>query len=103
MIKSLAEIKSIVKKFKNASGVGFAITPQLIKIAIQVGLMGYDEARVIWTNSNVFADQATDDPALLQNSPLLIVWEGLPIRRSNGQIIIGIKRTIEDIETAIKE
>jgi len=103
MIKSLEEIKSILKKFKNASSVGYVVTPQLIKIAIQVGLMGYDEARIRWSNSNVFTDEATDDPEKLSTSTLLIVWEGLPIRQRNEQIIIGIKRTIEDIETAIKE
>ncbi len=102
-IKSLNEIKSILAKFKNAGGVGFVIAPQLIKIAIQVGLLGYERALIRWQTNLVITETTdTDDTNKMVNG-LFINYEGpsLAIIKGNN-ICLGIKRTIEDIELAIK-
>lgn len=105
-IKTLEEIKAVLAKFPEASGVGYVIAPALIKIAIGVGLIGYKEALRNWEEGLV-GDEKVYQPG--ENLPmyvpnvLLIDWDGPAIWRRIGGIQIGIKQTIENIEKIIAE
>jgi len=101
-IKSFEEIKKILKQNKNADGVGYVIAPELIKIAKQVGLIGYDEALSRWKSTGIFAQNVVEKGEPLPNNfGLLISWEGPALQYKNTDIAIGIEQTIKQIELAI--
>jgi hypothetical protein len=105
-VKSFEEIKDILKKYKRASGVGFVILPQLLKIAIQVGLVGYWEAQQKWLESSIYgASVGAEGVEGREVKPrsIAISWEGPGLWRDNtGCIRVGIERTIQEIEMLLK-
>lgn len=99
-IKSLEEIKSILKKFPKASGVGYVIAPQLIKIAIDCGLVGYREALENWSNKSVFSAKVFQKGEIIPAdiTGLMIDWEGDRLSYLGDGIKMGIEATIKSIE-----
>lgn len=103
-IKSFNEVKRILKKFPEASGVGYVLTGQVLKIAKQLGMIGYAEALMAWHESKVFSEKVFDNDAdaLRADVRLIINWKGLGLRLIENTYIVGLYRTIEDIEEALK-
>ena len=102
-IKSFEEIKSILKKFKHAGGVGFTIAHELFKIASQVGLLGYADALNRWFSRSISSATTDETEIAKMSNGLSINWEGASLRiDSKNNIIVGLKRTIEDIELVVK-
>lgn len=108
-IKSLNEIKGIIEKFSEASKAGYVIAPQLIKIALKVGLIGYEVALEAWLKCDVFNEKVYEkgeqfDFTEGKKPPMLFInYEGVGLREINGIPTVGIKRTIENIEEILKE
>ena len=107
IIKSFEEVKRIIEKFPEASGVGYVVTPELLRIAQNLGLPGgsWDGALSCWASKSVVDQivfESVDNDALKRAS-IIINWEGLPyIKLSCGTIIIGLKELIILIDKAIK-
>jgi len=102
-IKSLNEIKSVLSKFKKASGVGYVVAPQLIKIAHQVGLQGYDKAMNRWWGGMIKEEKVYQPGEAIPTwVDFGIDWDGPALIERNGRLLLGIRKTIEEIEEAIK-
>lgn len=103
-IKSFEEIKNILKQNKEASGVGYVIAPQLLKIASQIGLIGYDEALQQWTRTAI-SDEKVYQPGevIPDGSGLFVDWEGDSLIRKGFGIYVGLKETIDRIEAVLKD
>jgi hypothetical protein len=101
-IKSLDEIKHILSTNPEFNGVGYVVTPQLLKIAHHVGLVGYDEALLLWNTTGVMNERVyqkgEDRP---KDFGLQVNWDGPSLLRCNGGILVGLKKTLENIEAAI--
>ena len=84
-IKSFNEVKAIIEKFPEASGVGFVIFPRLAMIADKLGLPGYDDVLEFEGNLEAETVYAKGIEIPKNANGVFIVWEGLPlIRIENG-------------------
>lgn len=114
IIKELDEIKGVIEKFPEASKSGYVIMPQLLKIASQLGLMGYDQALTRWLNSDctksivyptgadIYKDENNqNNTECLSNGRIFISYKGLPIRMIQNEIFIGIKETLDLIDRVV--
>lgn len=103
-IKSFEEIRGVLEKFKESGGVGYVITPQLLKIADQVGLVGYNQALMCWLNAGVFGAKVYEPGEVLPtagdstNTQILVNWDGPGLCYKNGIITVGIEQTIKNIQ-----
>ena len=110
MIKSFEEIKKIVEKFPEASGVGYVITPQLLKIATKLRLdKGYQDALIQWFDGGVLFETVYEDirQAIENGARIIVNWEGAPLiqiknRDKNTVYIIGLKALLAEVEQAAK-
>jgi hypothetical protein len=104
-IKSLEEIKLILKQNKNAGGVGYVIAPELMKIAKDLGLVGYGEALIKWAGSGVFDQKVYAKgepiPGGVDSPSLMVSWEGPALRYGGQGIALGIKETLRQIDLAL--
>jgi hypothetical protein len=114
-IKSLNEIKAILKRFPEASGVGYVIAPQVAKIAWNLGLVGYDSAVMAWLNTptevmdetagtgeHVFKPGEALPAETFNQFKLIITWDGPALRCLASAYEIGLKLTLESIEAALR-
>ena len=99
-MKSLDEIKSILKKFPEAHGVGFVIEAPLAKIARDVGLPGYGDFLEMWKGGNVIQRETVygegDEVPDVVGS--YFSYNGPALYRNGARLIMGIERTINSIE-----
>jgi hypothetical protein len=99
-IVSFNEIKRIIEKFPKCEGVGFAVIPQLLKIAKELGMFQYIPALDVWNSCGVFNENpnAGLKQAIETNARICMEWEGIGIRKYKNTIIIGLRQLIDDIE-----
>lgn len=109
MIKSFEEVKKIIEKFPEASGVGYVVASQLLKIANKLGLPGeYENALCNWFSSGVLGERVykTAIEAIENGAKLVVNWDGLPLLKVNHKgehtFVVGLKALIEEIEKAAK-
>lgn len=103
VIKSFEEVKSIIAKFPKASGVGYVVVGQLMKIASQLGLPGYGQANIVYLGGSVLSEQVFDEEHVPSGTPLQITWDGPSIVQQNDTYRIGIKETMNQIDLIIKQ
>lgn len=95
-----------MRVFRKARGVGYVIAPMLIKIAREVGLVGYDQAMTAWENGSTFSEKVVKksdiEPVFL--APLLqIDYDGPALSYHKGHVVIGIKQTVKNIEVMLRQ
>lgn len=103
-IKSFDEVKAVIKQFPEASGVGYVVAPQLLKIGGHLGLPGCLAALEHWKVRSVIGEKVfVPGETIPTDNDFLISWEGPSLIMRNAKTIVGIKRLIEEIESALAQ
>jgi len=96
-------VKTILKRHPKAGGVGYVIAPQLIKIANEVGLFGYDRALIDWNNCGVINETVSQPGESVVDKRFSISWEGPALSLFSAGVKVGLEETIHQIELKLDE
>lgn len=107
--RALKEIKEILKKFPRFGGVGFVVAPKIVKLAAELGLGGYDLALSYWLKNESLRDTCDEEELEKFTDPentefgFGVFWEGANLRFFNNKCSVGLKNTLEQIETLLTD
>lgn len=100
--KVVEEIKVLLDKFPEASGMGYVLAPAVAKAALDAGLIGYEEALARWTTSDSLSGVVLEPgEAPASGGGLHVTWDGPALCRYGDVVSLGIRKTLESIESAI--